>query len=89
MSECLLSLFRRPGPHAPCSSLLFSGIPKYESLTGQVRSIQSGLDLILINSLDQARAMHKENRDLYNRTARMGQKSLYFGSSGTENETWV
>ncbi|THH14942.1 hypothetical protein EW146_g5464 [Bondarzewia mesenterica] len=50
---------------------LFSGVPKYDSLTYQEKT------------------MYRRDRELYNKTARIGQKALYFGSSGTENETWV
>ncbi|KAF8316151.1 cysteine proteinase [Clavulina sp. PMI_390] len=35
------------------------------------------------------RNLYHLDRDKYNRTARMGGKSLYFAKSGTENETWV
>ncbi len=31
----------------------------------------------------------KHNQDKYNREARCGSKALYFGSSLTENESWV
>ncbi|KDQ53933.1 hypothetical protein JAAARDRAFT_38908 [Jaapia argillacea MUCL 33604] len=36
-----------------------------------------------------AKNLYKQDKDVYNETARKGSKSLYFAKSGTENETWV
>ncbi|EIN13517.1 cysteine proteinase [Punctularia strigosozonata HHB-11173 SS5] len=33
--------------------------------------------------------LYKNDKDLYNSTARLGSKALYFSSCGSDNETWV
>ncbi|KAF9461075.1 cysteine proteinase [Collybia nuda] len=35
------------------------------------------------------KSLYHNNKDIYNKTARRGGKSLLFARSGTENETWV
>lgn len=33
--------------------------------------------------------MYQQSKEIYEQVARKGSKSLYFSSSGAENETWV
>jgi hypothetical protein len=74
------------------SSMLYVTHPKYEELDADVSRLSKLPPCALIltsRSHSQQQKLYQNNKELYERTARRGSKALYFGSSGTENETWV
>ncbi|KAJ6580660.1 hypothetical protein B0H19DRAFT_1250969 [Mycena capillaripes] len=57
--------------HVIIDDLLFTVIPKFEQLPGDLKNF------------------YRNDKELYNKSARKGNHSLFFAKSATEGETWV